>query len=583
MTGRTALRLRAIPSVDRLAGAAMALLLAVVAVCVAAPWIAPADPTAVDYLQASLPPSLEHPFGTDAFGRDVLTRVLYGGRVSLATAAVAVTVIVTVGAAVGAVCGYVGGPLDLAVTRLLDVLLAFPRLVLAIALAALLGGGVAGVVLAVSLVSWPGYARLVRGYALQIRDEGYVQAARCAGTPWWRIVRTHVAGAITGPVLVLAVVDVGEVILAIAGLSFLGLGVRPPAPEWGAMLNEARPYIEDAPWMFLAPGLAIFLVVLAVNYLGDAVRDALEPRLPRLPQRPVWTPPWRRGERHAARRQRATAIKRHARAASTSVDTVELARLDGVHVSAGNTPILAGVTLRLSAGQTVGLVGQSGSGKSTLAATLLGLLRPPLRVDSGTVTVLGHDTAGWDGDDWRQVRGRHVGLVSQDPLNALNPVLTVGTQVAEAVRAHHRVSRAEARARARAALELVRLPPRCLDAYPHQLSGGMRQRVAIATAVVNRPSLLVCDEPTTALDVSTQARILDELARLREELGIGLLFISHDLRLVSQVAERVVVLHQGAVAEDADARTLFTAPTHPYTRRLLAALPTDDRQARATG
>nr|WP_240940215.1 dipeptide/oligopeptide/nickel ABC transporter permease/ATP-binding protein [Planosporangium flavigriseum] len=557
--------MRALPRTDKLAGAALVFLLLVVVVSVAAPWLAPGDPTAVDYLQAALPPSAEHWLGTDAFGRDLLTRVVHGGRASLATAAVAVALVIVVGATVGAISGYVGGLLDLAVTRVLDVLLAFPRLVLAIAIAALLEGGVVGVVLAVSVVSWPGYARLVRGYALQLRDEGYVQAARVAGTPWWRILRTHIAGSIAGPVLVLAVVDFGEVVLAVAGLSFLGLGVRPPQPEWGAMLNEARPYLEDSPWMFLAPGLAVVLVVLAVNYLGDAVRDALEPRRPRLPQRT---------------RRRGGASTTELAAALAAHPGPDLVTLDRVSVAAGEQAVLTDVSLRIAAGEAVGLVGESGSGKSTLAGALLGLLRPPLRITGGTVTLYGQDTTGWDTHDWRLVRGQHVGLVSQDPLTALNPVLTIGTQLVETVRAHHRVSRAAARQRARAALDLVRLPQHCLDRYPHQLSGGMRQRVAIAIALINEPRLLICDEPTTALDVTTQARILEELTRLRAELGVGLLFVSHDLRLMSQVVERVVVLHEGHVVEDAPASRLFTAPEHPYTRTLLAAIPGNELEVR---
>nr|BFE56275.1 dipeptide/oligopeptide/nickel ABC transporter permease/ATP-binding protein [Dactylosporangium thailandense] len=545
---RTLRRLLAVPRQDRPAGLLLLVLAVVVAAVAAAPWLTGADPTAVDYLDASLPPSAAHPFGTDNYGRDLLARVLFGGRASLATAAVTVAVTVVAGTLVGAAAGYLGGWLDLVVTRIVDVLLAFPRLILAIAVAALLDAGLAGLVLAVTVVSWPGYARVVRGYALQLRDEPYVAAARIAGTPHWRIVGTHVLGGLAGPVLILAMVDVGEVVIAIAGLSFLGLGVRPPDPEWGAMLNEARGFVEDAPWMFLAPGLAIVAVVIAVTYLGDAVRDALEPRRPRLP-----APRGRRSARPVL-----------------ALDEPVLARLGGLTVDAGETRILDGVSIDLRAGECLGLVGESGSGKSTLAGALLGLLRPPLAV-SGGLTLFGADTGGWTDADWRRVRGRHVSLITQDPLTALNPVLTIGTQLTETVRAHHRVCRAEARRRAAETLERVQLDPELLRAYPHQLSGGMRQRVCIAIAVINRPRLLICDEPTTALDVSTQARILTELAALRRTLGIGMLFISHDLRLVSQVADRVAVLREGRLVEQGSAADVFAAPADPYTRRLVDA------------
>ncbi|MEV8516832.1 dipeptide/oligopeptide/nickel ABC transporter permease/ATP-binding protein [Dactylosporangium sp. NPDC051484] len=548
---RTLHRLLAIPRRDRLAGVLLVVLAVVVAAVAAAPWLTGADPTAVNYLDATLPPSAAHPFGTDNFGRDLLARVLYGGRASLATAAVTVAVTVVAGTLAGAAAGYLGGWFDLVVTRVIDVLLAFPRLVLAIAVAALLDAGLAGLLLAVSVVSWPGYARVVRGYALQLRDEPYVAAARTAGSPQWRIVGTHVLGGLAGPVCILAMVDVGEVIIAVAGLSFLGLGVRPPQPEWGAMLNEARGFVQDAPWMFLAPGAAIVLVVVAVTYLGDAVRDALEPRNPRLSPR-------------GARRGRAP------RVVTLAPDAAVLARLDRLSVRAGDVRILDGVTLELRAGECLGLVGESGSGKSTLAAALLGLLRPPMSV-TGSLELLGAPTDGWRDTDWRQVRGRHVSLVTQDPLTALNPVLTIGRQLTETVRAHASVSRAEARRRALAALDLVRLDRDLMRAYPHQLSGGMRQRVCIAIAIINRPRLLICDEPTTALDVSTQARILDELATLRRTLGISMLFISHDLRLVSQVADRVAILHDGRLAEQGPTEEVFAAPAHPYTRKLIDA------------
>jgi len=553
MDGRAARRLLGIPRRDPVGALLLGCLLVAVLVIAAAPLLVDADPVAVNYLEAGLPPSAAHPFGTDNFGRDILVRVVHGGRASLATAGVVVAITVLTGAVVGAVSGYLGGWVDLIVTRIIDVFLAFPRLVLAIAVAALLDAGLAGLVIAVSLVSWPGYARIVRGYAMQLRDEGYVVAARCAGTSRWRILRSHVLGSVIGPVLVLAMVDVGEVILSIAGLSFLGLGVRPPAPEWGGMLNEARSFMAEAPWMFLAPGGAICLVVLSVNYLGDAVRDALDPRRPRLPDRWGGT----------------------ARGGAEEPDGEVLARVRDldVTVTAGAQPILSGVCLEVGAGECVGLIGESGSGKSTLALALLGLLRPPLAVTGGTVELFGHDTGGWRGEDWRRFRGRHLGLVGQDPLNALNPVLTVGTQLVETVRAQQRMPKAEARERALKALDLVRLPRRLENAYPHQLSGGMRQRVAIAIALVNRPRLLICDEPTTALDVSTQARILEELATLRVSLGIGMLFISHDLRLVSQITDRVAVLHRGRIVETGDVETIIGSPRHPYTRRLVAAVP----------
>ncbi|TQF73442.1 dipeptide/oligopeptide/nickel ABC transporter permease/ATP-binding protein [Rhodococcus spelaei] len=563
---------------DRLVGPAVALLVAVVAVSVAAPWLSVHDPTAVDFVQALLPPSAENPLGTDNFGRDVLTRLMYGGRASLAAAAVAVLVIVTVGSVLGGLAGYLGGVVDLAITRMIDVLLAFPRLVLAIAIAALLGTGLAGLIIAMSVVSWPAYARIVRGLVLQAKEEGYVVAARAAGSGRVKVLRTHISGAVVGPVLVVAMVDFGEVILGVAALSFLGLGIQQPTPEWGAMLNEARGYLEEAPWVFLAPGLTIFLVVICANYVGDAVRDAIDPRAAHQLSPRRFRDRWRsrRGTvRRSKERARRMRLEERASACRDRTDVMPPIVVDvralGVEVIEG-APVIADLSLRIRAGECVGLVGESGSGKSTLAAALLGLVHAPLRVSAGTVSLLGEDVTGWSWDDWRPVRGRHVSLITQDPMSALNPLLRIGAQLDECGTAHG-LSGRDARDRSIETLALMRLPVDVLGQFPHQLSGGMRQRVVIAMALVNRPQLVIADEPTTALDVSTQARILEELTALRTELGIGMLFISHDLRLVANLADRVVVMHDGRVVEEGVTAELFDNPRADHTRLLIDAIP----------
>lgn len=245
----------------------------------AAPWLAPADPAAIHPTAVLLPPSSTHPLGTDNLGRDLLSRLLYGARPSLATAAVASSLTMTIGVVVGTVSGYCGGRIDDVMMRVVDILLAFPSLILALAITGMLGPGLFHVMVGMVSVWWVGYARIVRGMVLSIKERQFVEAARALGASTLRILSRHILPNVIPPVIVLATLDLGSLVLAISGLNFLGLGVQPPTPEWGAMLNEGRPFLMTAPQMMLYPGMAISLVVIGFNLLGDALRDALDPRL----------------------------------------------------------------------------------------------------------------------------------------------------------------------------------------------------------------------------------------------------------------------------------------------------------------
>jgi ABC-type dipeptide/oligopeptide/nickel transport system permease subunit len=259
-----------------LAGAA--LLALIVVACLAAPLLAPSDPLRIDLPAQLQGPSATHPLGTDNFGRDVWARMLHGGRVSLAVAAGATLISLLISLVLGGLAGYVGGIADDLVMRAVDLTLAFPRLVLAITIAGLLGAGLSSVIIAIVVVSWAWYARVVRGMVLQAREEAYVLAAHALGASSARILLRHLLPTIAGQVAVLTSLDFGRIILAISALSFLGLGIRSPVPEWGAMLNESRLFFALDPRLMLVPGLAIFLTVLAANLLSDALRDALDPR-----------------------------------------------------------------------------------------------------------------------------------------------------------------------------------------------------------------------------------------------------------------------------------------------------------------
>lgn len=264
---------------NRLALAGLVIILVFVFVAVVGPWLAPYDPLEVNLGQRFIPPGLEHPFGTDNLGRDILSRVIAGARVSLLVGIIAVGLSMTIGVTLGLVAGYHGGILDSVIMRLVDVFLAFPVIVLAIAIIAVRGPSLLNVMLALGLVYWTTYARVARGVTLTLREEEYVVAARSIGASDWRILRRHILPNTIAPILVVASLGMGSAIIAEAALSFLGLGIQPPEPSWGSMLSFGMQFMRDAPYLTAFPGLAIFLVVLGFNMLGDGLRDALDPRL----------------------------------------------------------------------------------------------------------------------------------------------------------------------------------------------------------------------------------------------------------------------------------------------------------------
>ncbi|MFN0094115.1 MAG: ABC transporter permease [Dehalococcoidia bacterium] len=267
------------PSILRTkAGLAGATLVALVLfAAVAGPWIAPASPVDGDLAARHLGPSWGHPLGTDFLGRDQLARVLFGARTSVLVAILVMAVTVTISVTVGVVAGYFGGFIDALLMRIVDIVLAFPSLILALAVAGFLGPGLRNAVIALCAVWWAGFARVIRGQVLVVRASDYIEGATAIGAGHARIVLRHVLPNITSPVSVLATLDVGQVILALAGLSFLGLGIQPPAAEWGRMIFDAKPYMERQPLEMAVPGAAIALSVLAFNLLGDAIRDSLDP------------------------------------------------------------------------------------------------------------------------------------------------------------------------------------------------------------------------------------------------------------------------------------------------------------------
>jgi peptide/nickel transport system permease protein len=546
-----------------------------------APWIAPYDPDAQDLSNTYAGISASHWLGTDDLGRDVLSRLIYGARISMQITFETVAIALVLALVIGLVAGFRGGRVDYLLMRGADAGLAFPPLVLALAVVAVLGSGVNDVALAFALVFAPGFARFIRGQTLAIKEEAFVEASTSIGTPPSRIVVARILpNVLTGLVVGIAIA-LGAALLTSSGLSFLGLGPPPPAASWGSMLEEAyNTALFTHPWSLVPSGLVIVLTVLAFNTLGDALRDTVSGAASTSGHR-----------RHARTERGLTAFSRPAEAARAGTEaepeSPALLEVRGLRIEfeteAGPVRVVDEASFDVRRGQIVGLVGESGCGKTVSSLAILRLLSsPPAHIVGGSIRFDGRELLDADFNELRRIRGRDIAMVFQDPLASLDPSFTIGSQIMESMRLHQKISRSAARARAVELLKSVHIPDpaRRMSAYPHQLSGGMRQRVMIAMALSCWPRLLIADEPTTALDVTIQAQIVELLQELRESMDLAVLFVTHDLALISELSDEIAVMYAGEVVEQAPTAELFARPLHPYTAALLAASPGNRPAAR---
>ncbi|MGW4730619.1 dipeptide/oligopeptide/nickel ABC transporter permease/ATP-binding protein [Streptomyces shenzhenensis] len=574
---RPGVRLRGRRRLPQLSKAAVCFLAVVVLAALLAPLLAPDDPLdQQDPAGGTGQPSAGHWMGQDSLGRDILSRLMYGARWSLAIGLGATALALVVGALLGAVAATSRKAVDETLMRCLDVVMAFPGIALAAVLVAVFGGGITVLICAIAFLFTPPVARVVRANVLDQYGEDYVTAERVIGARTPHIVLRHVAVNCAAPVLVFCTVQVAEAIVFEASLSFIGAGVRPPDPSWGSVIADGKNMVLTGGWWATVfPGLLMLVTVLSLNVLAEGVSDAWaapaarEVDVREQDDRPAAPEPGGGavlplpGLADAARRLRARARPLPDPGGQPVLAVENLAI--GFADRHGGVDVVDGISFEVRPGEVLGLVGESGCGKSLTALAVMGLLPRGARV-AGQIRFAQRDLLAEPPRVRRRLLGHEMAMVHQDALSALNPAMTVRAQLKQLVRRGGRRGAAEL-------LTLVGLDPeRTLRSYPHELSGGQRQRVLIAMALSREPRLIVADEPTTALDVTVQAQIMELLLRLRAELGFALILVSHDLALVADVTDRVAVMYGGQLVETGVTADLVAAPAHHYTRGLLGSV-----------
>jgi peptide/nickel transport system permease protein len=520
------------------------------------------DPVRIDVANRLAMPSWSHLLGQDEVGRDVLSRLLWGARASLSVAFFSAAIACVIGTAMGVLGGFLRGVAELLTVRAMDIVLCFPPLLLALLVVTLLGPGASTLIPVLALVYLPGFVRVAYAGVLSVRSQDYVEAQHALGAAPARIMLRTVLPNIGGPVLVQFSLSMAAAVVLESGLSFLGLGVVPPSPSWGLMIGAARSTMAQQPLLLLWPCLALTVTILSMNALCDALRDAVDPH---------GVPPRRRRLRLLPEIAPGLLPKREAvleiRGLTVAIDT-----------PVGTIQPVRDVSFSVAPGETLAVVGESGSGKSLTGLAVLGLLPGAARTAQGAAVFEGQDLLRLEEPALRRLRGNAMAMIFQDPLSSLNPAHRIGAQITEIIRAHRAMGEAAAQREAVALLAKVGIPDpeRRAGNFPHEMSGGMRQRAMIAMAIANNPRLLIADEPTTALDVTIQAQVLELLAKLKQETGMGMIFITHSLPVVAEIADRVVVMYCGEVVEQGSVEELFAHPLHPYTAALLRSAPPED-------
>jgi ABC-type dipeptide/oligopeptide/nickel transport system ATPase component/ABC-type dipeptide/oligopeptide/nickel transport system permease subunit len=549
----------------------LAYLLLVVLVAVAAPLLAPAGPNVTELEATNAPPLTPgHPLGGDSAGRDILDRLIWGSRQTVVAVLVVVVVSVLLGVTSGLVAGFYRGRFEGVAGFVTDVVLSLPGIVLLIALYALTGPNITAAMAVFGVLIAPTYYRLVRSIVLGVRNELYVDAARVVGLSDVRIVGRHVLWAVRAPVIIQSSFIMAAAIGIEAGVSFLGLG-DPASASWGIVLQTAFNGIYNNAWAVLWPALVISLTILALVLLGNALSDVLQSSA----RSKVLSSRQRRALVASADREEKAEPVTGPMMAGRSDDvvlSVRDLRIGYPTADGGVKEVVHGVDLDVRRGEIHGLVGESGSGKSQIAFSTLGILPREALILSGSVLLDGEDLLA-DHERMLAARGRRIGYVPQEPMSNLDSSFTIGDQLRYGLRAARPLSKTEARQRLVELLVRVGItdPDRVMRLYPHEISGGMAQRVLICGAIASDPDLIVADEPTTALDVTVQAEVLELLRELSEERGLAMILVTHNLGVVADLCDTVSVMKDGRIVERAGVEAIFSSPQQDYTQQLLSS------------
>jgi ABC-type dipeptide/oligopeptide/nickel transport system ATPase component/ABC-type dipeptide/oligopeptide/nickel transport system permease subunit len=541
-------------------------LLAVIAIAVLVPLLGLPDPNVVNLRESMRPPGGSHLLGTDSSGRDTFSRLMWGSQVILIGAGIALAVALAVGVITGLLAGYYGGWFDSAASWVNNLNMALPGIVVLLAVRAVVGPSIYTAMAVFGVLLTPAFFRVVRGAVQAVRNELYVDAARVSGLSDARIIARHILTVVRAPVIIQAA-RVASIAIAIqAGLEFLGVTDN-TVPSWGNMLNEGFRKIALNPGLILWPSLAIGLVCMALVLFGNALRDALEERgghgtarAVRLPVAPAAT---------------ATPVPAavHPENALLSVQNLKVAYGTGP----GEKEVVHGVSLHVAPGEVLGLVGESGSGKTQTAFSVLGLLPEGGRVSDGSILFDGKELTTLGRKERTALRGTDIAYIPQEPMSNLDPSFRIGYQLTVPMRTKLGLSKQEATRRALELLARVGIadPEKTFRSYPHEVSGGMAQRVLIAGAVSCNPRLLIADEPTTALDVTVQAEVLDLLRDLQLETGMAVVMVTHNFGVVADICDRVAVMQNGRLVEADTVEKILTTPSQDYTQRLLDSMLED--------
>ncbi|WP_314323700.1 dipeptide/oligopeptide/nickel ABC transporter permease/ATP-binding protein [Paenarthrobacter ilicis] len=539
-------------------------LAAMVLASLTAPWWLPFKTEDQDFTSVLSGPTATHWLGTDELGRDILSRIFASAAETLGTSFI--TVIVGVG--LGTLLALTAANSQRAegvISRVTEIMMSLPGTVIILAVIGAVGTNIPLIMAILGVLISAGIYRVMLGQAKSLQSQLYVDAAKVDGLSPLAISARHVLPGLATTIVVQSALIFAVGLLIQAGLAFIGFGPPLPKPSWGGMIQSASQHVYDAPWLMVPTGVVLALTVLSANAIGNALGKAPNATASHLPSA-------------AVRRRRSVQAAAAAAAAPAVHDAPEAGKLSVRSLSVavdGGTPLVTDVSFDVEPGTVLGLVGESGCGKTMTALSLMGLLPSGVAVSGGQLLWNGRNLAAATDKDMESIRGRDIALISQEPMRALDPMFTVGYQLTSAIRRLRSVGKKQAKAESLNLLEKVGIvdAKRILKTYPHQISGGMAQRVAIALALSGNPRLLVADEPTTALDVTVQAEILSLLRTLVKDTGMSVVMVTHDLGVVADICDHVAVMYAGQVVENGRTASILDSPRHPYTLALLAADP----------